>query len=133
MTKVLLKYALLAGVAYFCAMAVAHFIGLKYPLLFIYYDVPFYEYQDKIISFCAFTYACLFYAAANSKPTIPCALLALFGTVIGLSAVNLSSALERVLNGRSTAAYWIQTALIAGYLAVLTALHMGVDSKRRRA
>ena len=47
----LLHFALLAGVAYFCAMAVAHFFGIKWPLLFVYYDVPFHAYQDKIISF----------------------------------------------------------------------------------
>jgi hypothetical protein len=47
----LLRLALWAGAAYFCCMAVAHFFGLKYPLLFVYYDVPFFAYQDKIISF----------------------------------------------------------------------------------
>jgi hypothetical protein len=52
----LLQLALLAGVAYFLAMSAAHFTSFKVPVLFIYYDTPFYEYQDKIISFCAFTY-----------------------------------------------------------------------------
>jgi hypothetical protein len=53
--QALLKLALLAGVGYFCAMAAAHWASFKVPVLFIYFDVPFYEYQDKIISFCAFT------------------------------------------------------------------------------
>lgn len=50
----LLSLALFAGVAYFVAMSVAHFVGFKIPVLFIFYDVPSNAYQDKIISFCAF-------------------------------------------------------------------------------
>ncbi len=47
----LLRLALWGGAACFCCMAVAHFFGLKYPLLFVYHDVPLYAHQDKIISF----------------------------------------------------------------------------------
>jgi hypothetical protein len=55
------KYAFLAGVAYFCCMAFAHFFGVKVPVLFVYYDTPFYAYQDKIISFAVCAYIALFY------------------------------------------------------------------------
>jgi hypothetical protein len=120
-----LKLLLKAGVVYFCAMSLAHFFSLKYPILFIYYDVPFYAYQDKIISFCAFTYACLFYAAAQNRATIPAALVSLSATVLGLSLVNVSSALEDVLHGKPTTAYWLQTGLIAIYLLVMTILFFG--------
>ena len=105
-------------------MSVAHFFGLKYPLLFIYYDVPFYEYQDKIISFCAFTYACLFYAASQNRATIPAALVSLLATVLGLSYINSSDALGKVLNGGPTLAYWAQTGLIALYLSLLSILFL---------
>jgi len=43
---VLLRRALWAGAAYFCCMAVAHFSGLKYPLLFVHDDSPFHAHQD---------------------------------------------------------------------------------------
>ena len=119
----LLSILLQAGVLYFTAMSIAHFFGLKYPILFIYYDVPFYEYQDKIISFCAFTYACLFHAAAQNVETVPAALMSLLATVLGLSYINVSDALAQVLNGRATTAYWAQTGLIAVYLIILSALH----------
>ena len=120
---VLLRLALWAGAAYFCCMAVAHFFGLKYPLLFVYYDVPFYAYQDKIISFAVVAYICLFVNAALDRSAVPAALVALGVTVLGLSAVNGSDALETVLDGRSPIAYWIQTGLIALYFILLIVLY----------
>lgn len=118
----LLRLALWAGVAYFCCMAVAHFSGLKYPLLFVYYDVPFHAYQDKIISFAVVAYVCLFANAAVHHSGVPAAIVSLGFTVLGLSAVNGSDALAMVLDGRSTRAYWIQTGLIALYFVLLAGL-----------
>ena len=120
---VLLRLALWALAAYFCCMAVAHFFGLKYPLLFVYYDVPFYAYQDKIISFAVVAYICLFVNAALDRRAVPAALVALGVTVLGLSAVNGSDALETVLDGRSPIAYWMQTGLIALYFILLIVLY----------
>jgi hypothetical protein len=119
----LLRLSLWAGVAYFCCMAVAHFFGLKYPLLFVYYDVPFYAYQDKIISFAVVAYVCLFANAALHRSGVPAAIAALGFTVLGLSLVNISDALGSVLEGRSTFAYWLQTGLIAAYCALLLGLY----------
>ena len=119
-----LRILLWIGVAYFCCMSVAHFFGLKYPLLFIYYDVPFHAYQDKIISFAVVSYVCLFVNAARDRTAVPAALTALVVTVLGLSAVNLSDALADVLEGRSTVPYWLQTAFIAIYCLTMVALHV---------
>jgi hypothetical protein len=120
---VLLRLALWAGAAYFCCMAVAHFFGLKYPLLFVYYDVPFYAYQDKIISFAVVAYICLFVNAALDRSAVPAAIVALGVTVLGLIAVNGSDALDTVLDGRSPIAYWMQTGLIALYFILLIVLY----------
>lgn len=125
----MLRFALLAGVAYFCAMAVAHFFGIKWPLLFVYYDVPFHAYQDKIISFSVVSYACLWWSAARERSVMPAVLVALGVTVAGLAAVNLSDALASVLNGRSTQAYWWQTALFAGYWVMLFVLNRSEGAK----
>lgn len=127
----LLRIALWAGVVYFCCMAVAHFCGLKYPLLFIYYDVPFYAYQDKIISFAVVAYVCLFANAALQRTAVPAALVALGVTALGLSAVNASDALRAVLDGRSTLAYWIQTGLLAAYFVLLLGLHVAGERASR--
>ena len=129
MNATILKYSLWCGVAYFCCMAVAHFFGLKYPLLFVYYDVPYHAYQDKIISFAVVAYACLWWSAARDRSVVPAALVAMGFTVVGLAAVNLSAALASVLNGRSTQAYWWQTALFAGYWVLLFVLYRRSGAK----
>ena len=123
MSGKLLQIGLWACVAYFCAMSAAHFAGFKVPLLFIYWNVPSNHYQDMIISFCAFTYAVLFFTAARHRAAVPGALVALGGTVIGLSAVNASSSLAAMIPGAPTTAYWVQTGMIAGLLVVLVVLY----------
>ena len=145
MTDKPLRYALLAGTEYFVAMGIAHFVGFKVPLLFVYWNNPYFAYQDKIISFAVFTYAALFYTAARHRVAVPAALFSITVTVLGLALVNLSDALGITLaegkkeiaewtvqwsgstdaarSGLSTAPYWAQTALIAVYAAVLYALH----------
>jgi hypothetical protein len=80
---------------------------------------------DKIISFCAFTYACLFYAAACHRAAVPAALVAGVGTVVGLSLVNVSDDLQAVMaSGTNTAPYWIQTAMIGAYVVWLAVFYV---------
>ena len=100
-------------------MAIAHYFSVKLPILFVYYDTPFYAYQDKIISFSVITYTILFFAAFQNKTLAPYAILSLFITVIGLSSVNVSDDLHRVLDGQGVAMYWYQTAMIGGLVAWL--------------
>ena len=124
MNSPLLRYGLLAGVAYFCCMAVAHYFGIKLPLLFVYYDTPFYSYQDKIISFSVVSYIALFYSAAKHRVVVPAALFVFGATVAGLASVNMSEALASVLKeGQSTLPYWIQTGLFAVYFVALLFLY----------
>ena len=121
----LTKYAFLAGAVYFCCMAVAHFFSVKLPILFVYYDTPFYAYQDKIISFAVCAYIALFYAASKQRSAAPCAIMVLAITVLGLSAVNLSEALASVLSeDQSTLPYWLQTCAIGLYLILLLVLYI---------
>lgn len=124
MNSRLLRLGLLAGVVYFCCMAVAHYFGIKQPLLFVYYDTPFHAYQDKIIAFAVVSYVALFYSAAQHRVVVPAALIVLGVTVLGLASVNVSDALASVLkDGQSTTPYWIQTGLIAAYFIVLLVLY----------
>ena len=125
MNSQLTKYAFLSGAAYFCCMATAHFFSFKTPILFVYYDTPFYAYQDKIISFAVFAYIALFYSASQHRSAALNAIVVLAITVIGLGSVNLSSALASVLQeGQSTTPYWLQTGAIAFYLVVLLTLYI---------
>jgi hypothetical protein len=125
MNSKLTKYGFLAGVVYFCCMAIAHFFSIKVPILFVYYDTPFYAYQDKIISFAVCAYIALFYSASQHRSVALNAIIVLAVTVLGLSAINLSSALASVLQvGQSTVPYWLQTGAIAFYLFVLLFLYI---------
>lgn len=131
MNSQLTKYAFLSGAAYFCCMAVAHFFSLKLPILFIYYDTPFYAYQDKIISFAVCAYIALFYSASRHRSVALNAIIVLAITVAGLSSVNLSDSLASVLQeGQSTMPYWLQTGTIALYLTLLLTLYIK-DGKNR--
>jgi len=119
------KYAFLIGATYFCFMAVAHFFSIKVPILFVYYNTPFYAYQDKIISFAVCAYIALFCAAAQHRQVARHAIIVLGLTVLGLSAVNLSDDLASVMAlGQSTLPYWLQTAAIGFYLVVLTVMYV---------
>jgi hypothetical protein len=130
MNSQLTKYAFLAGVAYFCCMAIAHYFGIKVPVLFVYYDTPFYAYQDKIISFAVCAYIALFYSAAQHRSVALNAIIVLAITVLGLSSVNVSDALASVLEeGQSTLPYWLQTGAIFFYLIILIVLYMKDSQK----
>ncbi|WP_309497812.1 hypothetical protein [Sulfurovum sp.] len=125
MNSKITKYAFLAGVVYFCCMSIAHYFSIKVPVLFVYYDTPFYAYQDKIISFSVFAYIALFFSASQQRPVALTAIIVLAITVIGLASVNLSDALAEVLQeGQSTMPYWLETGAIAFYLFVLTFLYI---------
>jgi len=122
----LLRVGLLACCAYFVCMSVAHFFGIKLPILFVYFDTPFYAYQDKIISFSVISYVGLFYAASRDIKVVPIALAVLAVTVLGLISVNLSDALLSVLaEGQAVWPYWAQTGMIAAIWLVLTLLYLG--------
>jgi hypothetical protein len=126
----LLLLALNANVAYFVAMSVAHWVGYKVPVLFIYYDTPFYSYQDKIISFCAATYALFCFAATRHRAVVPFVIASLALTTAGLSAINASDELRSVLpKGASTSIYWAQTGMIGALTCLLALLHAASPGK----
>ncbi|MEM1237663.1 MAG: hypothetical protein AAGI10_11875 [Pseudomonadota bacterium] len=121
----LLRLGLLACAAYFVAMSIAHFFGIKVPVLFVYFDTPYYAYQDKIISFAVVSYVGLFWAASRDIAIVPIAIAVLAMTALGLTSVNLSDALASVLEeGQSTWPYWAQTGMISAIWVTLTGLYL---------
>jgi hypothetical protein len=128
----LLSIALYANVGYFAAMSAAHWAGVKVPVLFIYYDTPFHAYQDKIIAFCAGTFAILNLAAARHRVVVPYAVASFALTTAGLSAINASGDLRKVLpEGASTGAYWLQTGMIGALTGTLALLYSASSEKRK--
>lgn len=121
--KLLLKTLLLAGFAYFFSMAAAHMIGWKAPGLFIYFDIPSYAYQDRIISVLAMGWS-LFFLQAGLNPvrnthTIRTLLTAGLLALIGLS-VNTMTTDFALLNPAASEVYiWIQITGLFVYLLLL--------------
>ncbi len=125
----LLRLLLLVCVVFFVCIGLAHFFGLKWPVLFVYFDTPYHAYQDRIISFTLVTYAALFLAASRDMTVVPFALVSIWSTVAGLSYINTSAELAAVLaDGQSTLLYWLQTGAFGGLAALLTLLY--VTAKR---
>ena len=125
MNSQLTKYAFLSGATYFFFMATAHFFSIKVPILFVYYDTPFYAYQDKIISFSVFAYIALFYSASQHRSVALNAIVVLAITVVGLSFINVSNDLASVLKeGQTTFPYWLQVGAITLYLLALIFLYI---------
>lgn len=125
MNSKLTKLAFLLGAIYFVFMALAHFFSVKVPVLFIYYNTPFYAYQDKIISFAVTAYIALFYGASQSRDVARYAILVMIITAADLSYINISSELNALLTEQQTTMpYWIQTGMIGAYTLVLIALYL---------
>ncbi|MDA8103821.1 MAG: hypothetical protein M0Z71_00415 [Nitrospiraceae bacterium] len=88
----ILKWLLLAGAVYFLAIAIAHMLRIKIPLLFVYYDVPSHGYQDRIISFLSFGWSVFLFTAsvdpAKNRDSVRAILIAGIAAVFGLNVIN---------------------------------------------
>ncbi len=123
----ILKWSLLAGSLYFFCVACTHMIGAKLPILFVYFDVPSYAYQDRIISFLAFGWAVFLFTAGRDplvQPALVKAILAAgAAAVCGLSIINLTTdfhALDPQIDARI---FWLETAGLSLYWLWLVAFH----------
>ena len=121
--KSVLKYLLLAGAVYFTAVALAHLLGKKIPGLFIYYNVPSTRYQDQIISFLAFGWACFFFAVSNNLKMIWYLLVAGIVAVAAIANINITNDF-RQLAGVGKTAFWLQAAVLTIYAISLVILSL---------
>ena len=122
--KFMLKILLFAGFAYFFAMAAAHMVGWKIPGLFIYFDIPSYAYQDRIISVLAMGWSLFFLQSglnpARNRSTVRTILTAGLLALVGLS-INTAGLDFSLLNPQaSVTVIWIQIAALFIYLLLLT-------------
>ncbi len=87
------KGLLLAGAVYFLLVSVAHMTGIKLPVLFIYYSLPSYEYQDRIIGFLTFGWSVFFYMTVMSFTRRKLGALVIAGLValVMLVIINLTT------------------------------------------
>ena len=133
----ILKWLLLAGGVYFLAVSVAHMLGSKIPFLFIYYSVPSYGYQDKIISFLAFGWSVFLLAASfdpeNNQLAIKAILIAGIGAIFGLNVINSSTDFQTLSPAINPSVFKMETLGLSAYVAALIYfyfLSMRQDSDR---
>jgi hypothetical protein len=89
----LLSWSLLGGAIYFFLITIAHIFGIKIPILFIYFNVPSYIYQDMIIAFLSFGVGMFLYAGyasvrRNQILIVKYIIIAGIGIILGLININ---------------------------------------------
>ena len=116
----ILKWSLFSGGIYFILISIVHILGIKVPGLYIYFNVPSYDYQDKIISFLAFGWG-IFFIQASRKPTkyiyiIRSILIAGLAAICSLIYINLSTNFKDLSQDIYVIYFWIQAGILCLYL-----------------
>ncbi len=110
----ILKWSLFAGALYFFSISVVHMLGIKVPVLFIYFNVPSNTYQDRIISFLAFGWAVFLFTAFTNpqkqSALVKAILIAGSGALIGLCINNLFTDFQSFSAGINVNVFWLETA-----------------------
>ncbi len=118
-----LKWLLLAGAVYFLAIAVAHMLRIKLPFLFVYYDLPSYGYQDRIISFLSFGWSVFLFTASldpvKNRDAVRAILIAGLGAVSGLHVINNVTDFHKLFPETDPAAFQKETFVLTAYVASL--------------
>ena len=114
------------GSIYFLLVSVVHAVGLKIPGLYIYYNVPSYAYQDRVISFLVFGWSVFFFLTAKSPALsqIKSILIMGFAAIIMLAFINLQTDFAAFSVAMDTTVFHAQVGilflywfwLLAGYL-----------------
>ena len=129
----LLRWSLFGGAIYFFFVAAAHLFGLKIPILFIYFNVPSYIYQDIVISFLAFGWGMFLLAGyssvkSNELITTRYIIIAGFAAVIGLIGINSLADFEIFENEFQLVIkksyFWGESLLLLAYVVWLLLLYM---------
>ncbi|MBU1122765.1 MAG: hypothetical protein ABIH71_07580 [Candidatus Omnitrophota bacterium] len=131
----ILKQLLLSGALYFFLVSLAHMIGIKIPGLFIYFNVPSYAYQDKIISFLAFGWAMFLYSGFRSVKSnvispVKYILASGVAAIVGLSVINRTTDFNSFSNKINPGIFWLEIVGLCIYLIVLTILYYRVKNNR---
>ena len=105
---------------YFFGVGIAHIAGIKIPLLYIYFSIPSYGYQDKIISFLSIGWAIFFLTAfinpVKNMHAIKSVLIAGCCAIIGLGIINLSTDFRGLAPSSNIFVFWIELLVLSFYL-----------------
>jgi hypothetical protein len=120
---VILRWLLLAGALYFLAVASVHMLGIKIPVLYVYYSAPSYAYQDRIIAFLAFGWS-LFISVASRDPmknrnAVKAILVAGLGAIFGLNVINNTTDFQALSAAVDPSVFGKEVLLLTVYEAAL--------------
>ena len=119
----ILKWLLLAGAVYFLAVAIVHMLRIKVPLLFVYYNLPSYGYQDRIISFLSFGWSVFLFMAsidpARNFDAVKAILIAGLAATLGLNVINNVTNFHALSPDIHRAVYREETLALSLYEAAL--------------
>ena len=118
-----LKWLLLAGATYFLAISIVHMLRIKVPLLFIYYNVPSYGYQDRIISFLSFGWSVFLFTASRdpvkNRGAVKAILIAGLGAIFGLTVINSVTDFRALSPEIDPSVFGMETLGLSAYVAAL--------------
>ncbi len=129
----LLSWSLLGGAIYFFLITIAHVFGIKIPILFIYFNVPSYIYQDMIIAFLSFGLGMFLYAGfasvrSNQILIVKYIIIAGFGIILGLININAFTDFDFFETEFSltikVSHFWSQLAAVVLYVVWLSILYL---------
>lgn len=133
----LLKWSLMALALYFALVALAHMSGVKFPLLFVYFNVPSNAYQDKIIAFMTFGWAMFFFTTARNPlrhmQFVRASVFAGICAVAALAYINLSTDFAALSKDIATWPFWLETLLLALIVAWLYGLYNWVQKASNKS
>ncbi len=112
-----MKIALRCGSVYFLLMSIAHAIGLKVPVLFIYFNIPSTVYQDRLISAFVMSWAILFWAVSvKDDQYFEKLILTVSSIAIGMvSFINFSTDFSLLSSEPTPLLYHVQTGALVIY------------------
>ncbi len=120
----ILKWLLLAGAVYFLAISIVHMLRIKIPFLFVYYDLPSYGYQDRIISFLSFGWSVFMFTAstdpAKNRDAVKAILVAGIAAVFGLNVINSVTNFSALSPDIHPSVFRKETLVLSTYVALLT-------------
>lgn len=115
----ILKLSLLAGSFYFLFVSIAHLSGLKFPGLYIYFQIPSYAFQDKIVALFALGWAIFFFTAftdpVKNITLVRGILFAGAFAIIILCFINITTNFYLFNNSVNPGIIWLETILLFVY------------------
>lgn len=122
-----LKWLLFVGALYFMGVSMAHMLGIKVPLLFVYYNAPSYAYQDRIISFLSFGWSMFLFTVSRdpvkNRDAVKAVLIAGLAALFGLNVINSVTDFHALSPDIHPAVFQMETLGLSVYVGALIYLY----------